>query len=415
MTATAAPVTHARALPCHGWLPEGAHFDWQRADQGRDFATDWRGPVIAPADGQCTEVRADAPFPNGFGPKFAVVRIDTGPFSRVGAPPYGAPAGFAGEWYIGHCTAAVRPGQRFKQGDVLAHADQGHNFAGTTGGWVELGTKEGTAPDGPLGPMSPGGHWFDLLLRQPLIEGAPRVFAGKGMWVANGTAVPGGPDALCRALKAAGYRWLAIKAQDGGGPMTGPGMPNSDATIHAYGQACARTGLEFVLWGYLYAMSHSPEQEAAYADRIIEEYGAAGYVADVEAEYEHNPNPVSQRFCEEFRSLRPTFPAACSSFGRIDLHPGLNYRAWAAAGFALMPQAYACESALLTPQECVTAAQKLWQRSEQYVTLGTFKGARGRLSGQQLAQSTHGLRLPGVNLWDAQECDHEQLAAPYGN
>jgi hypothetical protein len=112
-------------------------------------------------------VRSDRPFPKGFGPRYPIVRITSGPFAK-GAP--GAPADFTGEWYIGHCTSRVKVGDHFHFGAPLAVADQGKDFNGTHGGWVELGNK---MPNGLLGPDSPNGHWFDALLRQPLVQGPP--------------------------------------------------------------------------------------------------------------------------------------------------------------------------------------------------------------------------------------------------
>lgn len=150
--------------PAGGWLPPGAHFDWQRSDQGRDFVTNWQGAIQAPGDGECVNVGSDRPFPNGFGPAYAWVKITGGNFRGH-------------TFYIGHCTAAVRTGDQFKFGHVLAHADQGHNFEGTVGGWVELGEVQ---PNGTLGPESSTGHWFDKYLREPVVVKEPGPFLKPG-------------------------------------------------------------------------------------------------------------------------------------------------------------------------------------------------------------------------------------------
>lgn len=140
--------------PAHGWLPPGASLSMQRDDQGKDFVTDWKGVIQAPGTGHCVTVPADNPFPNGFGPHYPVVQIDNGPFGGH-------------QWYLGHTTAAVGPGQHFGFGEVLAHADQGHpSQIGISvpgdGGWVELGEWVG----GPR-PNAPS-HWYDTLLATPL-------------------------------------------------------------------------------------------------------------------------------------------------------------------------------------------------------------------------------------------------------
>jgi hypothetical protein len=185
--------------PAHGWLPEGAHFSLQRSDQGRDFVTNWQGIIQAPGDGVCTEVRADRPFPNGFGPRYAIVRMTSGSFAKGSAP--GAPPDFTGEWYIGHCTARVKVGDRFGFGHPLAVADQGKDFNATHGGWVELGTK---MANGSLGPNSSTGHWFDALLRQPLTQGGP-VTGAVAMVDMEGGAVNDIPRDFWNQRKVAGY------------------------------------------------------------------------------------------------------------------------------------------------------------------------------------------------------------------
>lgn len=116
--------------PAGGWLPAGARFSLKRTDQGQDFITNWRGRIIAPAAGHVVHVLRDKPYPSGFGPSYAVVHIDSGPFGGE-------------DWYVGHCSSRVRVGQRFEQGATLAIADQGHVEGG---GWVELGPAPGGYP-----------------------------------------------------------------------------------------------------------------------------------------------------------------------------------------------------------------------------------------------------------------------------
>lgn len=145
------PVARKQTVyPAHGWLAPGAHLEFQRDDQGKDFVTNWRGPITAPGDGECIAVLHDRAFPSGFGPAYPVVRIDTGDFKGH-------------EFYIGHTTAAVHEGERFRFAHVLSHADQGHDFEGTHGGWVELGEAFGGLP----GPND-STHWYDQLLKEPL-------------------------------------------------------------------------------------------------------------------------------------------------------------------------------------------------------------------------------------------------------
>lgn len=141
--------------PAGGWLPPGAHLEFQRDDQGKDLVTDWRGPVQAPGRGQCIHVLSDRSFPNGFGPGYPVVRIDTGPFAGH-------------DWYLGHTSTRVQEGEHFEFGHVLSLADQGKDFNGTHGGWIELGEAPGGYPG-----STASSHWFDQLLYKPLVRNVP--------------------------------------------------------------------------------------------------------------------------------------------------------------------------------------------------------------------------------------------------
>ena len=144
-------------LPAGGWLPAGARFTRERTDQGQDLITEWRGPITAPGDGYVVHNLSDRAFPVGFGPRYAVVHITTGPFAGH-------------DWYVGHCTSVVNDGEHFKAGRVLAHADQGNREGG---GWAEIGE----APSGYPGPMGNGNrfaHLFTNVTRREVVKTAPR-------------------------------------------------------------------------------------------------------------------------------------------------------------------------------------------------------------------------------------------------
>lgn len=156
-------------FPAHGWLPEGAHYELKWDDQGHDLATNWQGSLQAPGNGEVVEIASDRPFPNGFGPDYPIVRIDTGPW-----------AGHT--YYLGHTSAAVKAGTRLNFGQIISHADQGHDWAHTVGGWCELG--EWFPGRGP-GPKA-AHHWFDSLLLTPLVidlPDPPLVYGDQGMRV----------------------------------------------------------------------------------------------------------------------------------------------------------------------------------------------------------------------------------------
>jgi hypothetical protein len=137
-------------VPAHGWLPVGAHFQVSPRS-GRCFATGPEGALQAPGNGEVLDVLSDEPFPDGFGSGYPVVRVDSGPWGGH-------------EYYLGHTTSLLKARERFAFGRPLAIADQGNDWAGTIGGWVELGEAAQGRPV-----ATPGRAWFADLLVTPMV------------------------------------------------------------------------------------------------------------------------------------------------------------------------------------------------------------------------------------------------------
>lgn len=206
-----------------------------------------------------------------------------------------------------------------------------------------------------------------------------------GLWVWNATDPAGHVD----KARAHGYGWIAVKVHDGTAPY------NQDSMIEEYRRQCARAGIKFGAWGYCRPGS------GVYAANRAAKVGAAFYIADVEVEFE-GVQGASQAFINGFNGTRLHFSSLhLSSFGRVDLHPGINWRAWSEAGWDFMPQAYSCESVELSPAACLRHAEDFWDRRRVQPTLGAYTGARGRLTADQLAGQCKGLGLTGVNVWEA--------------
>lgn len=150
-----------KIYPAGGWLAPGTPISWQREDQGQDFVIPWRGVLQAPGAGYVVAIGVNTPFPNGFGPHYARVRITTGRWAGH-------------EWYLGHCTALVSAGQKFTFGTPLARADQGHpsqigivlSRPPGDGGWVELGQ---VLPSGIFGPNQTG-HWYRTFFQNLIVK-----------------------------------------------------------------------------------------------------------------------------------------------------------------------------------------------------------------------------------------------------
>ena len=160
------------------------------------------------------------------------------------------------------------------------------------------------------------------------------------------------------------YGWLALKLHDG------------DHLFHtdiadAYKKACDKYGIKFGAWGYCRTWT-----DGFIAAQVCNKYDAHFYLADVEVEFENGPRKWAGQFCHAFKSHAPKVDPWLSSFGRVDLHPDIDYRAFANAGFGFMPQAYSCESTELSPSACLRHAEDYWPRHRIQPTLGAYAGAR---------------------------------------
>lgn len=230
--------------------------------------------------------------------------------------------------------------------------------------------------------------------------------AGLGLWVWNATD-PKGHVNKCRSH---GYGWLALKVHEGTHEYNDP------AIIDEYRRLCAKYKIKFGAWGYC----SSPTYEGGIvAAKLAHDFGARFYIADVEAEFERAPRAASRHFIQGFEhtaketGYHPT-SLWLSSFGRVDLHPDIDYREWARAGWGFMPQAYSCESAELQPGACLRHAEDYWPRHLIQPTLGAYAGARGRIPADQLAHEAKGLGLKGVNVWEAHTATPQELARVAG-
>lgn len=210
-------------------------------------------------------------------------------------------------------------------------------------------------------------------------------------------------DDLCKRARAAGLDYITFKALDGAQDRF-----LTDSQLEEAKRACERAGLKFSLWQYVYAVK-PPREEARSFAGLIERFDPAFVFIDVEKEYEANPNPVSAQYASAFRDALPRFPATIAPFGRADLHPGIDYKAWHDHGFGVAPQAYECDSSDLTPAKCAQSFSHLWPVEKQGTVVGFHKGARGKLSGAGIGASLRGLPVADVSGWFSGEATGEQM------
>jgi hypothetical protein len=212
-------------------------------------------------------------------------------------------------------------------------------------------------------------------------------------------------DGICAAAAQAGLDYVAFKSHDGAHDRY-----LSDAQLAQAKAACARHGVGFVLWQYVYAI-RPPSEEAAGFAAAIGRFRPDFAFVDVEAEYERADRSVSRRYAQAFRDHLPHFPAVIAPFGRADLHPRIDWQAWRDHGFGVAPQAYECDSRDLTPAACAKSFSKLWPVSQQWTVVGLHEGNLGRLDGARLAASLRGLPLANVSGWYSDDFTPDQLRA----
>lgn len=143
-----------------------------------------------------------------------------------------------------------------------------------------------------------------------------------------------GLDHLCGLARAAGLDYITFKALDGAEDRF-----LTDSQLEEAKRACEQARLKFSLWQYVYGVK-PPREEARSFARLIQRFSPVFVFIDVEKEYESNPNPVSAQYASAFREALPNFRATIAPFGRADLHPGIDYKAWHDHGFGVAPQAY---------------------------------------------------------------------------
>jgi hypothetical protein len=212
-----------------------------------------------------------------------------------------------------------------------------------------------------------------------------------------------GLDDLCQRARTAGLDYITFKALDGA-----EGRFLTDSQLEQAKRACERAGLKFSLWQYVYAVKPPREEARSFAD-LIRRFDPAFVFIDVEKEYEHNPNQVSAQYASAFRAALPRFPATIAPFGRADLHPGIDYKAWHDHGFGVAPQAYECETRELTPAKCARSFSHLWPVEQQSIVVGLHKGAQGKLSGADIGISLRGLPVANISGWFSGAATREQM------
>jgi hypothetical protein len=187
----------------------------------------------------------------------------------------------------------------------------------------------------------------------------------EGLWVYQRFDRPDPGDVVARAHRH-GITWLAAQAFEAGA------MPDR-TWLGELKQAAIKSKIRVGVFGYVGRPHPAPAAEAKLMADAIDLIEADFAIVDAEFEYEQSDDPVSRQFVDAYRARKPKFRTHLSSFGRPTFHDQMDWKAWAKAGFAVMPQAYEnVDSKNLKPSQCVDDCARIFPRRSLKVTLGCY-------------------------------------------
>jgi hypothetical protein len=171
-------------------------------------------------------------------------------------------------------------------------------------------------------------------------------------------------------------------------------------------------GIEVYGWGYHYAASDPAPDIAAVSKAMA--CGLAGYVVDIEAEAEGEGSDVPAAAL--LAGLRPLVPAGClgyTSFGAVQLHPGVPWKTLNDGTDFAMPQIYYEEFRLggsidSTVAKCMTANQALPHIKQILPIWSSEKGAQFPSTVGDL--QPHLDKFPGSSIWRIPGLDEPGVA-----
>jgi hypothetical protein len=218
------------------------------------------------------------------------------------------------------------------------------------------------------------------------------------------------PVVAAEAARANGFGWIALQIADGETALPSPA--NWVARFRGV------SGIPVGGWSVL---RDHPVAEARLAGMLLEQDQLDFYIANAEQEYaytngaEHSLAHAhrSGEFIAAFRAVEPTMTAALVSFCRPDEND-LDWKAWADAGFAFLPEAYVDQlGANGTPAACTTAATQWFPRSSIHPVLGIFSGPIPTPTPTEYAAQLAQAGTTGFSLFPFENADSTSLAA-YG-
>lgn len=218
------------------------------------------------------------------------------------------------------------------------------------------------------------------------------------------------PVVAAEQARANGFGWIALQIADGETALPPPA--NWIARFRAV------SGIPVGGWSVL---RDDPTADAHLAASLLAQDGLDFFIADAEQEYAYTNGSErslerSQRsgeFIAAFRTLESTMPAALASYCRADEND-VDWKAWAAAGFAFLPEAYVDQlGAVGTPAACTTVAAQWFPRTSIHPVLGIFAGPAPTPAPAEYAAQLAQAGTTGFSLFPFENADSTALAA-YG-
>ena len=230
-----------------------------------------------------------------------------------------------------------------------------------------------------------------------------------GLWVYQTLGRRPDPRTVAKRAQQHGLRWLTVQATESDTVL-------DREWLRAMRRATRERNMRLAVHGFVGRPRPKPVAEAKAVARAIDLAEADFAIVNAEIQYEQATGPVSQRFVDAYRDLKPEFPTYFSSFGRPQFHPSLDWEAWARGGFRGMPQAYENLNAeQLKPTQCVKDWARFFERKDLRPTLGCFS-ERGHphLPVPRLVQSVRDLRGLRFNVFRHGTVTEAELAGLSG-
>lgn len=227
-----------------------------------------------------------------------------------------------------------------------------------------------------------------------------------GLWVYQTLGRRPDPQMVAKKARQHGIRWLTVQAIEGETVL-------DREWLRGMRRATRARDMRLAVHGFVGRPRPKPVAEAKAFAKAIDLSGADFAIVNAEIQYERATGPVSKKFVDAYRDLRPDFPTYFSSFGRPQFHPSLNWEAWARGGFLGMPQAYENLNAeQLKPAQCVKDWARFFERKDLRPTLGCFsERGHSHLPVPRLVQSVRDVPGPRFNVFRHGTVTTAELAA----